>query len=548
MNNYIEEFLDGYIRDDTYNYAVMINGDWGSGKTFFVKNYICNHNNKEKFLYLSLYGIKNLDEISKDIYAQIIRKNSIYAKTIGKLEEKKISVLGNIGGRIAIDLCKSNGINIDGIKNIYKNLVDLNKYIFVFDDFERSLVDMNEILGYINNLVEHSGIKAIIITNEPKIADESYKEIKEKLIANTVRYEPNIEIVFKILINELKENDDIKNSLLDNIKILENKNNKNIRTYQFFLSKYKRAYKKLYDLYDGMIEKNLLKKIIEEMYDSAIAYKNGQEEDSPRNLAFISNYIYLDIWDMNEVEKVTKLYIEEIKRNKCQYKLNKLTCWYVLEDEQIVSLLKEIKEEIKEDKYSAKDFVKIVRLGLIIKDKGFEEKYLKDIINEMKEKSYKSQELESVICLNDGYFSNNQEKNKQMSLEFKKIISDIARSFDENSNKKDIKAICEILKQDNWIERLQEWLIDDKYLNNRENFGLCIVKDLIDKIKDLNNKDICKLRNLFDEFIFYKKDKLFLEGLKQEVEALIYKENKIVKKELLKWFSEDIERALKELR
>lgn len=548
MGNYIEEFLESYIGDNTYNYAVMINGDWGSGKTFFVKNYINNHNDKEKFLYVSLYGIKNLDEISKDIYAQILRKNSLFAKTIGKLKGEKVSVLGNVGGRIAIDLCKSKGIDVDGITNIYKNLVDLNKYIFVFDDLERNSIGMNEILGYINNLVEHSEIKAVIIANESKIDHMLYKEIKEKLIANTIIYEPNINDIFKIIINGLQENEDIKNSLIKNIDILIKIPNKNIRTYQFFLSKYIRAYKSISKIYSENIEENLLKKLIEEMYASAVSYKSGQDEDdSPRNLAFISKYIYWDSWDINEVKKISDIYIEKIKKDKCQSKLNQLTSWYVLEDEEIINLLTEVKEEIKENKYSAADFAKIIRLGLIITDKGFEKKYLEDIINEMKKKNYKSQDLESVVCLNDGYFSNDQEKNKEMSLKFRETINEISKSFDRNLNIKDVNTISEILKKDNWINELGLWIRNEN-MKNRKNFGLCNITDLINKVKVLNNNDIYILRSIFDECIFSKKDNKFLITLKKEIDKLVCEEKKNIKKTVLKWFSEDIDRVIGDLR
>ena len=30
--------IERYLADTSYNYAVMIDGDWGCGKTFFVKN------------------------------------------------------------------------------------------------------------------------------------------------------------------------------------------------------------------------------------------------------------------------------------------------------------------------------------------------------------------------------------------------------------------------------------------------------------------------------------------------------------------------------
>lgn len=33
----IKEEILRYIKDQTYNYAVLIDGEWGSGKTYFVK-------------------------------------------------------------------------------------------------------------------------------------------------------------------------------------------------------------------------------------------------------------------------------------------------------------------------------------------------------------------------------------------------------------------------------------------------------------------------------------------------------------------------------
>lgn len=39
-----------------------------------------------------------------------------------------------------------------------------------FDDLERANVDVIDILGYINNFVEHDHIKTIIICNEKELA------------------------------------------------------------------------------------------------------------------------------------------------------------------------------------------------------------------------------------------------------------------------------------------------------------------------------------------------------------------------------------------
>ena len=78
MEDLVESILD-YIRSDYTDYAIMLNGEWGSGKTYFW-----NHKIKPKIesmqlngkrytaIYMSLYGISNLEEISKKIFIEII--------------------------------------------------------------------------------------------------------------------------------------------------------------------------------------------------------------------------------------------------------------------------------------------------------------------------------------------------------------------------------------------------------------------------------------------------------------------------------------------
>ena len=80
----IEMFLN-YIDNSIYNYAVMLDGSWGSGKTFFVKEKLVPaienreeeiHDNnpeykKRKVLYVSLYGITNTSEISRLLYVEL---------------------------------------------------------------------------------------------------------------------------------------------------------------------------------------------------------------------------------------------------------------------------------------------------------------------------------------------------------------------------------------------------------------------------------------------------------------------------------------------
>ena len=91
MEDLVESILD-YVRADYTDYAIMINGEWGSGKTYFWNNKIRNKidslqlNGKQyTTIYMSLYGISNLDRnhsINGQEYEKIYECNrtAIYSR------------------------------------------------------------------------------------------------------------------------------------------------------------------------------------------------------------------------------------------------------------------------------------------------------------------------------------------------------------------------------------------------------------------------------------------------------------------------------------
>ena len=44
----IIEVVKEYLNSNIYNYAVMIDGEWGSGKTYFIKKYL-NGKNRARY-------------------------------------------------------------------------------------------------------------------------------------------------------------------------------------------------------------------------------------------------------------------------------------------------------------------------------------------------------------------------------------------------------------------------------------------------------------------------------------------------------------------
>lgn len=196
MNKHIEEYLDYYVSlDITPEYAVMLRGKWGSGKTWFIKDYIEKKGGKD-FLYVSLYGIVSYNEIEDAFFQQL---HPVLSSKGMKLAGKILK--GLIKTTIKVDL-DSDGKEDIGVSsgipdiNLPEYMKNIDNKIIVFDDLERCSIAIPSIMGYINQFVEYNGLKVIILANETEIIkiddtnsnkdnSKSYLTIKEKLIGKS---------------------------------------------------------------------------------------------------------------------------------------------------------------------------------------------------------------------------------------------------------------------------------------------------------------------------------------------------------------------------
>ena len=265
MEELVESILD-YIRSDYTDYAIMINGEWGSGKTYFWNNKIRKQidslrlNGKQyTTIYMSLYGISNLEEISKKIFietTQLMDKNlKKYMNATGQLSIPEYAKTG-------LDMANLFGVTQNGDKIDYAKFFSTDDKVLCFDDLERANVDVIDILGYINNFVEHDPIKTIIICNEKelstklknsnlemktfiatylldkednllktdkpmveKIRDKieyvfdkanEYERIKEKLIGETFEYQPEFNYIINGILMRYENNPDLIKFLKEN--------------------------------------------------------------------------------------------------------------------------------------------------------------------------------------------------------------------------------------------------------------------------------------------------------------------------------------------
>ena len=173
MEDLVESILD-YIRADYTDYAIMINGEWGSGKTYFWNNKVRNkiesmqlNGKKYKTIYMSLYGISNLEEISKKIF---IETTQLMDKNLKKYMDSKGQENIPEYAKTGLDMANLFGVTQNGDKLDYAEFFSTDDKVLCFDDLERANVDVIDILGYINNFVEHDHIKTIIICNEKELS------------------------------------------------------------------------------------------------------------------------------------------------------------------------------------------------------------------------------------------------------------------------------------------------------------------------------------------------------------------------------------------
>lgn len=188
----IKKAIRDYIEKAPYDYAVMINGDWGSGKSYLIKKELIpeiesiklppsfTSESNYKVINISLYGLEDIRSLSNLITTSIFYNSEMWNTKIGSTLKKVGSVAGT-GLRILSDISgKSISASNEDLKDVFmetaQNCIDINKYVFIFDDLERSTLPLSEIFGFLSNLIEGNSVKVIVVANE--------KEIKDNLSSN----------------------------------------------------------------------------------------------------------------------------------------------------------------------------------------------------------------------------------------------------------------------------------------------------------------------------------------------------------------------------
>ena len=394
----LNEYIKHYLEEDKTNTAIMLTGEWGSGKTYYVEKILApylRNNKKNSCVIVSLYGLESISDISKSIYMEMrmkaLEKNS-EAFVAGKLVAK--TIVKGTAGIFGIDA----NMPEDELQKLYTS-VDLTGKLLVFEDLERSSIDLIKLLGYINNLVERDGVKILLVANENEILSKKaetfdfnfagvvshksnnngkeckknevsevvqrYLRIKEKTISDTICFESNYyEAVKNILctFSNKKLQEIIDEGTIEELaSMVKGYCHKNFRTFIF-------ATQKTVDIFNK-IEEDYDKDFLRNIYFGIISFSAKIKEDefpvwkgtgylstvlgTNWNPLFRFSYDYIR-WqriDLSQV-KETRDAFEEMKlydhhADRFDEDLQKLYSYHERTEAEVRNVLKSIEERLE---------------------------------------------------------------------------------------------------------------------------------------------------------------------------------------------------------
>jgi KAP family P-loop domain len=218
-NKHISEFLRYYYElEKPPEYAILLTGLWGSGKTWFIQDFIKQLESKQvekklnEILYVSLYGVRSIEDIEAEFFRLLHPVlSSKYMRFMGKLTKGilKTAINFDFNGDGKPEASLTGGM--PDVK-FYEKVDLVVCRLLVFDDLERCSIPIHDLMGYVNQLIEHGKLKAILIANEEEICSRSfddnspkssYHRTKEKLIGRTFEVIPELAPALEYFINDL---------------------------------------------------------------------------------------------------------------------------------------------------------------------------------------------------------------------------------------------------------------------------------------------------------------------------------------------------------
>lgn len=537
-DNKIISAVKDYIDENIYRYAVMIDGEWGCGKTYFVKEKLYpelrDHEEKKKISsskykprriqYISLYGVRALEEIT----SQIMLDSYFEGKKEGlkKFVDYGKELTSNVLPLVFNIINPITGLSLEheNIKKLSKLFHSTKEKILIFDDLERCDFPVDQILGYINSLVEHCGMKVILIANEKEIGklssnqvnngDSFYGNIKEKLIGVTLQYRPDLKDTLSFFIENMTCSNNIalktllRKHLQEFMELMDKESHHNLRTFQFFLSKIVKIYTAIMEGDEDAIKDEIyMNHIMWYCFTACVQIKKNTYnlKWTSEQLCFISSMdsatrkenwafrfieIFLErgILDKDMAASTYEHYyvLKYIKTNNLETLSSN---WFISDENSVNDNIDIIIEKIESNIYTVEDYPKIIALFIKLENAGFD-KTLERMTSAMKKCI---EHLQEHVILDEIYDEILEEDIKK---KYKEIVAEIQAEIDQSTESPcDLNLFLQ--KGEGWAKGLYDYVLTNiSKIKKKDGFlAKFDIHDLINKLEESSSKDLNDFRS-----------------------------------------------------
>ena len=401
----LNQYILHYLTEDKTKSAIMLTGPWGTGKSYYIQNELKpflekKENGGHSCAIVSLYGLKDTAEISKSIYLgtrmKFLTAASEKSTTVTFAGE---TIIKGIAGAFGVDL----SVSERSLKRLYAS-VNLTGKLVVLEDLERSGIDILEVLGYVNNLVEQDGVKVLLVANEEELIQYTllkastkadlertemldritghrdrlftdstiaYLKVKEKTISDTIEFEEDYQTAIREIVqmfdNETLNKFSTIESIKDILDIMLHCQSYNLRSFIFACQKTSDIFSSLDEKY--LSDENFIQAVFIGILSFVLKQKNGNShtwgnekyfsavlgyEKAPL-FKFCYDYIMRQITEFEDIEGAYQAYSELVlydkNRSNNDNDIITLQTYYVRTDSDVLDAISNIERrlEVPED-------------------------------------------------------------------------------------------------------------------------------------------------------------------------------------------------------
>lgn len=593
-------YIKNYLENDKTQSAIMLTAPWGTGKSYYIRNDLSRflEENKLSYAIVSAYGLSSIADINKELFLEIkfqkTKRQCKWLATFGKT-----IATGAVGiGKTLLKNIAHIDIDFDLSEPNYKklyDLVNLKDKLIIFEDIERSSVDIIEFLGYVNSLVEQDGVKVLLVANEqeflktidsdsqlsnqrdknkePSYTPRSieYLRKKEKTISDTIIFETDkkeaLKSIMKLFFAEnLSETLITEENIVDIIKVMSSVKSDNLRAVMFACQKTS----DIVNRYEDALDFNFIRFLLCSLIAYACRIKNGKckkwenNESSPANLGTATfplyrvcyDYINNQRFDKSKFKESQESYLRQKRYENNKSEFNKwfeeLRRFYDNTEENVSKAVGQIKELLsKNDGVDVSEYGMLANYLIAVRDCISNV----DDIDKCKELMLRniqsirdSSNIEHDITYHDGIELENVQQREEFAGFKKKLLETL-------KNKNNITLFGDD------ANNIEEFL-NYAYAHRDEIIGKgSFVKDMniagfVNFLKNCSAKKIGDIRRVFRSMYssvnigeFLSGDRENLEFLKEEVQKLKndYDGFDKIQKKQIEWFIGNLEEIIQKL-